>query len=269
MFAGRSYGTSPLLIAGIDCAGQQFSGQLIREWRDVYMGFGRWQMQRKCEAVTSAYEHPGLSHVQLWWHSSILQRILCRNSGHGSIQFGDFIFVEFKSEARLDFGTSCETRFDWPDWTLELTVCLIVGECRCCVHRSGRMMSFWPLQPPEPWKCGLCSATRTSTQIQFTKTSRNKCAQSIDFTCNPFIELSSLSFPLSDSMLECHQFELLFAKSTDRINCVRKILANLWCWRLYRIVQRYFAVGRTLAGRRLSRSRSSHFMVGRGQGLFI
>lgn len=45
----------------------------------------------------------------------------------------------------------------------------------------------------------------------------------------PYFGVSNYLFVCSllDSMLERHQFELLFAKPTNRINCVRKILANL------------------------------------------
>lgn len=48
--------------------------------------------------------------------------------------------------------------------------------CRCCGHRNARTTSFWPSQPLGRWRCGLCSATRTSIQIRSTRTNRNRWA---------------------------------------------------------------------------------------------
>lgn len=130
-------------------------------------------------------------------------------------------------------------------------------------------MSFWPSQQPERSKYGPYSATRTNIQIPFTRTNRNRWAQRVAFNYESCSKLRLWLFALSDPMLERHQLELLFAKSTDRANCVRQILANLWCGGLYRFVQCNLTVGRTLAGRRFSRPRPCHFMVGWGQRLSL
>lgn len=92
---------------------------------------------------------------------------------------------------------------------------------------------------------------------------------SLSFSLSQTHWLHSPDFHSTDSMSECYHNELLCSKSAYSFDCMRQILANIWCWRFHCFVQCYFTVRWTLAGRRFSGSWPGYSVVRRGKGLPI